>query len=114
MWFVLWMSIFTVANLLLLGVIEERSNKLIEVLLSSVSAEEFMAGKLLGIAGGLSMVLGTVGLWRLNLRRHPLHGDAAQKPMDRAFIALLFLTATSGLALWAARDTAGLPPDADT
>ena len=32
-----------------------------------------------------------------------------KKPMDRAFIALLFLTATSGLALWAARGTAGLP-----
>jgi citrate/tricarballylate utilization protein len=25
-------------------------------------------------------------------RRHPLHGDPAQKPMDRGFIALLFLT----------------------
>jgi ABC-2 type transport system permease protein len=61
----LWMSIFTVANLLLLGVIEERSNKLIEVLLSSVSAEEFMAGKLLGIAGiGLTILTAwlTVGL----------------------------------------------------
>lgn len=54
----LWMSIFTVANLLLLGVIEERSNRLIEVLLSSVSATEFMAGKLLGIAGiGLTILL---------------------------------------------------------
>lgn len=53
----LWMSIFTVANLLLLGVIEERSNRLIEVLLSSVSAEEFMAGKLIGIAGiGLTIL----------------------------------------------------------
>lgn len=57
----LWMSIFTVANLLLLGVIEERSNKLIEVLLSSVSAEEFMAGKLLGIAGiGLTILFAWV------------------------------------------------------
>ena len=65
--------------------------------------------KLLGGIGGVSLAIGTAGLWRLNLRRHPLHGDAAQKPMDRAFIALLFLTATSGLALWAARGTAGLP-----
>ena len=57
----LWMSIFTVANLLLLGVIEERSNKLIEVLLSSVSAEEFMAGKLIGIALiGLTILLGWI------------------------------------------------------
>lgn len=53
----LWMSIFTVGNLLLAGIIEERSNKLIEVLLSSVTPEEFMAGKLIGIAGiGLTVL----------------------------------------------------------
>jgi len=65
--------------------------------------------KLLGAVGGVAMAIGTAGLWRLNLRRHPLHGDPAQKPMDRGFIALLFLTAVSGLALWAARGTAALP-----
>ena len=61
--------------------------------------------KLLGAVGGVSLALGTAGLWRLNRRRHPLHGDAAQKPMDLGFISLLFLTATSGLALWLARGT---------
>lgn len=64
--------------------------------------------KLLGLVGGVSLALGTAGLWRLNLRRHPEHVDAIQKPMDRGFIALLFLTATSGLALWAARGTPAL------
>ncbi|EJE54429.1 CitB domain protein [Acidovorax sp. CF316] len=64
--------------------------------------------KLLGAVGGTALALGTAGLWQLNLRRHPLHGDAAQKPMDRAFIALLFLTSTSGLALWLARGTPAL------
>ena len=64
--------------------------------------------KLLGAVGGVSLALGTAGLWRLNLKRHPLHGDAAQKPMDRGFIALLFLTATSGLVLWLARGTPAL------
>jgi citrate/tricarballylate utilization protein len=64
--------------------------------------------KLLGLVGGVGLALGTAGLWRLNLKRHPAHGDAAQKPMDRGFIALLFLTATSGLALWAARGTPAL------
>ncbi len=54
----LWMSIFTVAPLLLHGVIEERSNRLVEVLLSSVSSQEFMAGKLIGIAAiGISILL---------------------------------------------------------
>ena len=48
--------------------------------------------KLLGVSGGISLLAGTAGLFWLNLKRHPLHGDAAQKPMDRGFIALLFLT----------------------
>jgi citrate/tricarballylate utilization protein len=64
--------------------------------------------KLLGAVGGVMLTLGTAGLWRLNLRRNPAHGDAAQKPMDRGFIALLFLIATSGLALWAARGTGAM------
>ena len=64
--------------------------------------------KLLGAVGGTALALGTAGLWHLNHRRHPQHGDAAQKPMDRAFIALLFLASTSGLALWLARGTPAL------
>lgn len=59
--------------------------------------------KLLGVPGGLSLLVGTAGLWRLNRRRDPLHGDPAQKPMDLGFIALMFLTSASGLALWLAR-----------
>ena len=65
--------------------------------------------KLLGAAGGVSLLAGTTGLWRLNRRRHPLQGDLAQKPMDLGFIALLFLTSASGLALWLARATPALP-----
>ncbi len=64
--------------------------------------------KLLGVAGGISLMLGTAGLWRLNRKRHPLHGDPAQKPMDLGFIALLFLTSASGLALWLGRSTPAL------
>ncbi|MDM0041561.1 tricarballylate utilization 4Fe-4S protein TcuB [Variovorax sp. J22G21] len=64
--------------------------------------------KLLGVAGGVSLMAGTAGLWWLNRRRDPLHGDAAQKPMDMGFIALLFLTSASGLALWLGRGTPAL------
>ena len=64
--------------------------------------------KLLGVVGGVSLMAGTAGLWWLNRRRHPLHGDAAQKPMDLGFIALLFLTSASGLALWLGRGTPAL------
>lgn len=65
--------------------------------------------KLLGAAGGLSLLIGSAGLWRLNLRRHPQHGDVTQKPMDRGFIALLFFTSLTGLGLWAARGTSAMP-----
>ncbi|MDO8770358.1 MAG: tricarballylate utilization 4Fe-4S protein TcuB [Burkholderiaceae bacterium] len=64
--------------------------------------------KLLGAVGGVSLLLGAAGLFWLNLKRHSQHGDAAQKPMDLGFIALLFFTSLSGLALWLARGTPAL------
>ena len=64
--------------------------------------------KLLGVSGGISLLLGTASLLKLNLQRAPEHGDAAQKPMDLGFIALLFLTSASGLALWLMRSTPAL------
>ncbi|GAB3190636.1 tricarballylate utilization 4Fe-4S protein TcuB [Hydrogenophaga aquatica] len=64
--------------------------------------------KVLGALGGISMLIGTAGLFRLKQTRHPLHGDARQAPMDYGFIALLFLTSLSGLALWWARGTDAL------
>jgi citrate/tricarballylate utilization protein len=65
--------------------------------------------KILGAVGGVSLLLGTLGLFKLKLQRHPLHGDAAQKPMDLGFIALLFLTSLTGLALWLARGHNAMP-----
>lgn len=63
--------------------------------------------KLLGAVGGVALLLGTVQLLRLNLARNPAQGDVAQRPMDRGFIALLFLTSFTGLGLWLARGHAG-------
>ncbi|MDF3885188.1 tricarballylate utilization 4Fe-4S protein TcuB [Cupriavidus basilensis] len=64
---------------------------------------------LLGSAGGIGLLIGPAGLLWLNLRRHPMHGDAKQRPMDRGFIALLLLTSATGLGLLAARETAAMP-----
>lgn len=64
--------------------------------------------KLLGVVGGVSLLIGTTGLWHLNRQRHPQHGDTTQKPMDLGFIALLFLTSATGLALWLGRETTAL------
>ncbi|MCP3018096.1 tricarballylate utilization protein TcuB, partial [Cupriavidus basilensis] len=63
---------------------------------------------LLGTAGGIGLLIGPAGLLWLNLKRDPRTGDAAQKPMDRGFIALLFFTSLTGLALLAWRDTAAM------
>ena len=65
--------------------------------------------KILGVVGGVGLVIGPVGLFWLNLRRDPEHGDAALAPMDRGFIALLFLVSISGLALMLARGTTLMP-----
>jgi citrate/tricarballylate utilization protein len=65
--------------------------------------------KLLGVVGGISLTIGTAGLFKLKLQRHPEQGDAAQKPMDLGFIALLFLISVSGLGLWLARGHASMP-----
>ena len=65
--------------------------------------------KLLGVVGGVSLLVGACGLAWLNLRRHPEHGDSAQKPMDLGFIALLALISASGLFLWLMGATAAMP-----
>ena len=59
--YMMWIAIFTVVNMLLNNTIEEKSNRIIEVLLSSATPWEIMCGKLLGIAGvGMTMMLGWV------------------------------------------------------
>ena len=63
---------------------------------------------ILGTVGGIGLLIGPAGLLWLNLRRHASHGDAAQKPMDRGFIALLFLISLTGLALLVWRDTVAM------
>ena len=62
--YLLWLAIFVIIQMLLHNTIEEKSNRIIEVLLSSVTPGELMMGKLVGIAAiGLTMV----GVWVLSL-----------------------------------------------
>jgi ABC-2 type transport system permease protein len=62
--YLLWIAIFTIAQMLLNNTIEEKSNRIIEVLLSSVTPGELMMGKLGGIAAvGLTMI----GAWIVSL-----------------------------------------------
>ena len=57
--YILWISIFTVTQMLLTNTVEEKSNKLIEVLLSSISPVELMGGKILGIGATGLTIIGT-------------------------------------------------------
>ena len=56
--YLLWIAIFSITQGLLTSTIEEKSTRISEVLLSSVSPVQLMAGKILGVAGtGLLMII---------------------------------------------------------
>lgn len=86
--YMLLVIIFGVGNLLLTNTIEERSNKIVEILLSSVTAGQLMAGKLIGIAAvGLTMpaiflVGGIAGLSAI-----PAAGESAGAPVMAALFS---------------------------
>ena len=63
---------------------------------------------LLGTVGGLGLIAGPAGLLYLRAKRDPDLGDTKQDGMDLAFIALLFLTSATGLALLAWRDSGAM------
>jgi ABC-2 type transport system permease protein len=86
--YLLWLSIFIIIQMLLNNTIEEKSNRIIEVLLSSVTPGELMMGKLFGIAAiGLTMV----GAWMLFL-----FGILSWKAGGPADIATQLLTILKG------------------
>ena len=58
--FMLWSLILTGASILLNSVMEEKSNKILEVLLSSASASEILTGKVLGVA---MLTLSVLAVW---------------------------------------------------
>ncbi|MEK7485991.1 MAG: ABC transporter permease [Planctomycetota bacterium] len=84
--YLLWIAVFTSAQMLLTNTIEEKSNRVIEVLLSSISASELMIGKIFGIAAtGFTIVLSWVAFFFLALKLTPLlAGD--EFSLDLSFI----------------------------
>jgi ABC-type Na+ efflux pump permease subunit len=57
--YLLWFAVFMNAQMLLTNTVEEKSNRIMEVLLSSVSPSQLMAGKIAGIAATGLMVVGS-------------------------------------------------------
>jgi citrate/tricarballylate utilization protein len=60
---------------------------------------------ILGILGGVGLMIGPAGLMALKRRRDPALVDERQDGMDAGFLALLFLTSLTGMALLFCRET---------
>ncbi|WP_309627940.1 ABC transporter permease [Brevundimonas sp.] len=87
--FILWSLIITGASILLNSVMEEKSNKILEVLLSSASATEILAGKVLGVAMltlSVLVVWGGIGAVGLITAAPSVAGDVAAVLMTNGLI----------------------------
>lgn len=94
--FILWMAVFSVANMLLTSMIEEKGGKIIELLLSTARLEDILLGKLLGVAGvsvTLFAVWGGVGVGLSTL------GGSALASIDPDLLELLTSVFDPGLLL---------------
>jgi citrate/tricarballylate utilization protein len=61
---------------------------------------------ILGTLGGIGLIVGPAGLLTEKRKRDPALGDPARLGMDVAFLAMLFLTGLTGIALLLLRDSA--------
>ena len=87
--FILWSLIITGASILLNSVMEEKSNKILEVLLSSASATEILTGKVLGVAMltlSVLVVWGGIGAVGLITAAPSVAGDVAAVLMTNGLI----------------------------
>src|ERR1700754_3646561 len=64
----------------------------------------------LGTLGGIGLLIGPLGLYAEKSKRDPALIDGARMGMDVAFIAMLFLTGITGIALLLWRDSAAMGP----
>ncbi|MEM6535958.1 MAG: ABC transporter permease, partial [Pseudomonadota bacterium] len=85
--FMLWFLIFSVINYLLMGTIEERSNKIFDTLLTSVKLPYLLAGKLLAV---LALALTLMAFWGLGSTAIGLFVSSQMSP-DVAQNALIVL-----------------------
>jgi ABC-2 type transport system permease protein len=83
----LMFMVMTSGQLLIRSVVEEKQNRVIEVLLSSCSSRELMAGKILGLSG-LGLV--QLGLWALGLLAVMLKTQQLVAAPDVMLLTLLY------------------------
>lgn len=88
--YMLFLAIMSITSLLLTNTVEEKSNRIIEVLLSSVSPGQLMHGKILGIAAtGLTIICTWVVFGLLAAAFAPsLLGDGSSALLSGLFTAI--------------------------
>jgi ABC-2 type transport system permease protein len=100
----LWSLILTGAGILLNSVIEEKSSRILEVLLTSASAPEIMGGKILGAAAvtatALCVWLGLAGT-ALAMRNPALAGEIAGVLLQHGLIFYFLLYFIGGYLTYA-------------
>ncbi|MGH6950782.1 MAG: ABC transporter permease, partial [Vitreimonas sp.] len=107
--FVLWSVVFSVANMLLSGVIEEKSNKILDTLLTSVSPIELLTGKLIGVAAvsaTLFLFWGAIGGVLLSMAASTMSnsilGQVAAAFLEPRLIAAFLIGFVAGYLMYGA------------
>jgi ABC-2 type transport system permease protein len=100
----LWAVILTGAGLLLNSVIEEKSSRILEVLLTSASVPEVMGGKILGVMGVAGTVLTfwlSLGAFAAQLAAPGLLGQVAAVVIGKGLIVYFGLYLIFGYVMYA-------------
>jgi ABC-2 type transport system permease protein len=86
----LFLAVFMTANMVVMSMVEEKSNRVAELLLSCVRAETLMAGKLIA---GLFLAFLLVGVWMISASA----SAAWLYPSSTSIVADFFASITSGM-----------------
>jgi ABC-2 type transport system permease protein len=103
--FVLFFAIFTGAGILLNSVIEEKSSRILEVLLSSATVPELLGGKILGVAGVSGFIIvgwGVMGLLAVHGADPHLVGQVGGALMTHGLVIWFALFFALGYLMYAA------------
>ncbi len=102
--FTLWSLILTGASILMNSVMEEKANKVLEVLLSSASATEILAGKVLGVAmltATVLLVWGGLGIGLLGMTQPAMVQDILTVMMRDGVLGYLLIYLVGGYLMYA-------------
>lgn len=102
--FLLWSLVVTGASMLMNSVMEEKANKVMEVLMSSASSAEILAGKVLGVAaltGTVLLAWGAMGAAGFAALIPEIGADVAAVLMKDGLLLYLFAYLAGGYLMYA-------------